>query len=56
MRLRMNNGLEFCFEEFDEFYKEEGIARQHIIQRTPQQNGVARPYQKGTDACFQTQD
>jgi transposase InsO family protein len=40
-RLRTDNGLEFCSSEFDEFCKDAGIARQHTIRHTPQQNGVA---------------
>lgn len=40
-RLRTDNGLEFCWSEFDEFCKNEGIARHHIVRNTPQQNGVA---------------
>jgi len=28
--------------EFNEFFKDEGIARQRTIRYTPQQNGVAR--------------
>ncbi|KAJ4726144.1 Retrovirus-related Pol polyprotein from transposon TNT 1-94 [Melia azedarach] len=40
-RLRTDNGLEFCWSEFDEFCKNEGIARHHTVRDTPQQNGVA---------------
>ncbi|GAA0162316.1 hypothetical protein LIER_18433 [Lithospermum erythrorhizon] len=40
-RLRTDNGLEFCSSEFDEFCKNEGIARHHTVRHTPQQNGVA---------------
>ncbi|KAJ4715305.1 Retrovirus-related Pol polyprotein from transposon TNT 1-94 [Melia azedarach] len=40
-RLRTDNGLEFCWYEFDEFYKNEGIARHHTVRDTPQHNGVA---------------
>ena len=40
-RLHMDNGLEFCSEEFNNFCKEEGIARQHTVHHTPQQNEVA---------------
>jgi transposase InsO family protein len=39
--LRTDNGLEFCSKEFDQFCKNEGIARHHTIRHTPQQNGVA---------------
>ncbi|KAJ4711012.1 Retrovirus-related Pol polyprotein from transposon TNT 1-94 [Melia azedarach] len=40
-RLRTDNGLEFCWSKFDEFCKNEGIARHHTVRDTPQQNGVA---------------
>ncbi|KAJ4718340.1 Retrovirus-related Pol polyprotein from transposon TNT 1-94 [Melia azedarach] len=40
-RLRTDNGLEFCWSEFDEFCKNEGIARHHTVRDTPQHNGVA---------------
>ena len=40
-RLRTDNGLEFCSSEFDEFCKDEGIARHRTVRDTPQQNGVA---------------
>lgn len=40
-RLRTDNGLEFCLSDFDEFCKNEGIARHHTVRNTPQQNGVA---------------
>ncbi|KAJ4719824.1 Retrovirus-related Pol polyprotein from transposon TNT 1-94 [Melia azedarach] len=39
-RLRTDNSLEFCWSEFDEFCKNEGIARHHTVRDTPQQNGV----------------
>ena len=38
---RTNNGLEFCSIEFNEFYRDEGISRHHIVCYTPYQNGVA---------------
>jgi len=40
-RLRTNNGLEFCSNEFNDFCKKEGISRHLTIPSTPQQNGVA---------------
>jgi len=40
-RLRINNGLEFCSNEFNDFYKKEDISKHFTIPRTPQQNGVA---------------
>lgn len=39
--LRIDNGLEFFSREFNEFCKEEGIARQYIIRNTPKQNKLA---------------
>lgn len=40
-RLRTDNGLEFCSREFDDFCRDEGIARHYTVRYTPQQNGVA---------------
>ena len=40
-RLRTDNGLEFCGSEFNDFCKNEGIARHRTVRMTPQQNGVA---------------
>lgn len=40
-RLRTDNGLEFCWADFNEFCKDEGIARHRTARDTPQQNGVA---------------
>ncbi|GJX80863.1 retrovirus-related pol polyprotein from transposon TNT 1-94 [Tanacetum coccineum] len=39
-RLRTDNGLEFCSSEFNEFCRDEGIARHYTVRYTPQQNGV----------------
>jgi hypothetical protein len=39
--LRIDNGRDFCGNEFEEFYKKCGIARQRTTPYTPQQNGVA---------------
>jgi transposase InsO family protein len=39
--LRIDNGGEFCRNEFEEFCKKCGIARQKTTPYTPQQNGVA---------------
>ena len=33
--LKIDNGLEFCSIEFNEFYRDEGIARQCIVRYTP---------------------
>ena len=38
--LRTDNGLEFCNEEFEMFYKNQGILRHKTIRNTPQQNGL----------------
>lgn len=40
-RLRTDNGLEFCSAEFNQFFKDAGIARHLKVRETPQQNGVA---------------
>ena len=37
----MNNGLEFCNEEFEMFCKNQGILRHKIVRNTPQQNSLA---------------
>ncbi|KAE8656956.1 D-glycerate 3-kinase [Hibiscus syriacus] len=38
---RTDNGGEYTSEEFDDFYRKEGIKRQFIVANTPQQNRVA---------------
>ncbi|KAE8667060.1 Retrovirus-related Pol polyprotein from transposon TNT 1-94 [Hibiscus syriacus] len=38
---RTDNGGEYTSEEFDDFYKKEGIKRQFTVANTPQQNRVA---------------
>ena len=40
-KLLADNGPEFCKEEFNQFYADEGIGRHHTVRMTPQQNGVA---------------
>ncbi|GKA89306.1 retrovirus-related pol polyprotein from transposon TNT 1-94 [Tanacetum coccineum] len=40
-KLRTNNGLEFCNQEFKQLCIESGIARHLTVVGTPQQNGVA---------------
>ena len=35
-----DNGLEFCFDEFNTLCKKEGIVRHCTVCHTPQQNGV----------------
>jgi transposase InsO family protein len=44
--LRTDNGGEFCRNEFEEFCKKCGIARQKTTPYTPQQNGVAERMNK----------
>ena len=39
--LRSDHGIEFNWNEFDNFYKKESIKRELTIRKTPQQNGVA---------------
>jgi Integrase core domain len=45
-RLRTDNDLELCNEEFNKFCKNEGIIRHIIVVGTPQQNGVAERMNK----------
>ena len=40
--LRIDNGLEFCFDEFNTLCKKERIVRHRTIRHTAQQNGVAK--------------
>ncbi|KAJ4708838.1 Retrovirus-related Pol polyprotein from transposon TNT 1-94 [Melia azedarach] len=40
-RIRIDNGLEFCNETFDDLCKKCGIARHKTVTHTPQQNGLA---------------
>ena len=40
-RLRTDNDLKFCSNEFNDFYKKEGISRHLTILMTPPQNGIA---------------
>jgi len=40
-KLRINNGLEFCESDFNEFCVVQGIARHRTLVGKPQQNGVA---------------
>ena len=39
--LQIDNGLEFCNTQFNDFCKKEVIVRHRIVRHTPQQNGVA---------------
>lgn len=45
-RLRANNWLEFCLGEFDEFCRNEGIVKHHIVRNTPQQNEGDRTHKQ----------
>ncbi|KAI3779398.1 hypothetical protein L2E82_09115 [Cichorium intybus] len=40
-KLRTDNGMEFCSNEFNSYCKLEGIVRHYTVSHTPQQNGVA---------------
>ncbi|KAH9728046.1 hypothetical protein KPL70_008880 [Citrus sinensis] len=40
-KLRTDNDLEYCNQEFDSFCANEGIARHRTVRLTPQQNGLA---------------
>ena len=39
--LRIDNGLEFVLEQFNEFCRKRGIKRHRTMAYTPQQNGLA---------------
>lgn len=45
-RLRMDNGLEFVCDEFNDLCRDEGIVRHRTVRKTPQQNGVAERMNK----------
>lgn len=51
--LREDNGLEFCCEEFNKFWQENGIVRHRTVRFTPQQHGWLKgfiePLCKGLD-------
>ena len=38
--LRTDNGLEFCYDEFNTLCKKEGVVKHCTIRHTPQHNGV----------------
>jgi len=38
--IRTKNDFEFYYTKFNEFYRDEGIIRKHIVHYTPQQNRV----------------
>ncbi|KAH9762156.1 hypothetical protein KPL70_000706 [Citrus sinensis] len=40
-KLRTDNGLEFCNQEFNSYCADHGIARHRTVRLTPQQNGLA---------------
>ena len=44
--LHTDNGLEFCYDEFNTLFKKDGIVRHCIVRHTPQQNGVAERINK----------
>ncbi|KAH9744680.1 hypothetical protein KPL70_003806 [Citrus sinensis] len=39
-RLRTDNGLEFCNQQFDDFCAQNRVVRHKIVRHTPQQNGL----------------
>ena len=45
-KLRTDNGLEFCSEEFEKYCKEEGIARHKTTAATTQQNGLVERFNR----------
>ncbi|KAH9806487.1 hypothetical protein KPL71_002780 [Citrus sinensis] len=44
--LRINNDLEFCSKEFEEYCQKHGIKRHKTVRVTPQQNGLAERMNK----------
>src|SRR5438132_539166 len=40
-KLRTDNRMEFCSDQFNSYCKSEGIVRYYIVSYTPQQNGIA---------------
>jgi hypothetical protein len=46
--LHTENGMEFCSNEFNDYYSDESIVTYHTIPYTPQQNGVAEHMNKTT--------
>lgn len=40
--LRIDNGLEYCNEQFNKFCRYCGISRHKIVAYTPQQNGMTK--------------
>src|SRR5438105_8807760 len=40
-KLRTDNGMEFCSDQFNSYCKSEGIVQYYTVPYTPQQNGVA---------------
>ncbi|GKC05160.1 transposable element, partial [Tanacetum coccineum] len=42
-RLRTDNGWEVCSREFNDFCRDEGIARHYTVRYTPQQNETGKP-------------
>nr|GEV80080.1 hypothetical protein [Tanacetum cinerariifolium] len=51
-KLRTDNGMEFCSNEFNSYCKSEGIVRHYTVPHTPQQNGVAK--QAASTHCMKT--
>nr|GFD59876.1 retrovirus-related Pol polyprotein from transposon TNT 1-94 [Tanacetum cinerariifolium] len=45
-KLTMDNGLEFCNQEFKQLCIESGIARHLTVAETPQQNGLVERMNK----------
>jgi transposase InsO family protein len=45
-KLRTDNGMEFCSNEFKAYCKSQGIVRHYTIPYMPQQNGVAERWNK----------
>ena len=45
-RLRTDNGMKYCSEEFEKFCRNEGIVRHKIATSTPQQYGLAKRFNR----------
>ncbi|RDX80221.1 hypothetical protein CR513_39256, partial [Mucuna pruriens] len=45
-KLRTNNGLEFCKEEFSQIFRENEVARHKTVRVTPKQNSLAERFNR----------
>ena len=49
--LRSDNGGEYCSKEFDSYCSHNGIRREKIVPRTPQENGVSKRMKRTIMGC-----